>query len=100
MLNTFKKLAAQLLIVVFVVGSLTLTSAEAASLGVPGNPRFHKWRNTDYTSCYIRWNPVAGADYYEYYYCWTDGSHKVTRKRTEPTAGIQHPPLLLPGLRV
>lgn len=78
MLNTFKKLAAQLLIVVFVVGSLTLTSAEAASLGVPGNPRFHKWRNTDYTSCYIRWNPVAGADYYEYYYCWTDGSHKVT----------------------
>lgn len=69
MLNTFKKLAAQLLIVVFVVGSLTLTSAEAASLGVPGNPRFHKWRNTDYTSCYIRWNPVAGADYYEYYYC-------------------------------
>ena len=78
MLNTFKKLAAQLLIVVFVVGSLTLTSAEAASLGVPGNPRFHRWRNTDYTSCYIRWNPVAGADYYEYYYCWTDGSHKVT----------------------
>jgi hypothetical protein len=78
MLNTFKKLAAQLLIVVFVVGSLTLTSAEAASLGVPGNPRFHRWRNTDYTSCYIRWDPVAGADYYEYYYCWTDGSHKVT----------------------
>ena len=78
MLNTFKKLAAQLLIVVFVVGSLTLTSAEAASLGVPGNPRFHKWRNTNYTSCYIRWDPVAGADYYEYFYCWTDGSHKVT----------------------
>lgn len=45
------------------------------SLKKPGNCHFVKWNNSNYTSCRIAWNKVAGADGYQTLLSWTDGSH-------------------------
>ena len=74
MLKSFKRLAAAFLIAVFIIGSLNVTSAEAA-IPKPGNARFDQWNNDSFTSCDIYWNPVEGASQYEIRVCWTDGSH-------------------------
>lgn len=74
MLKSMKRLAATFLIAVFIIGSLSVTSAEAA-MKKPGNARFAKWNNTKFSSCDIYWNPVAGAEEYQIRCCWTDGSH-------------------------
>lgn len=75
-IKTIKRLAACLLITVFIFGSLTLTSAEAA-MKKPGNNRFVQWNNTSFTACTIAWNKVSGANYYQLRCTWTDGSHNI-----------------------
>lgn len=79
MLKTFKRLAATFLIAVFMIGTLSVTNAEAA-LPKPGNARFVGWDNnySMFTSCVVRWNQVAGATQYQIRLCWTDGSHQYT----------------------
>lgn len=74
MLKSLKRLAAAFLIAVFIIGSLSVTSAEAA-LKKPGNARFAQWNNSKFTSCDIYWNDVPGATKYQVRNCWTDGSH-------------------------
>ena len=76
MLKSLKRLAATLLIAVFIVGSLSLTSAEAA-MRKPGNARFVKWNDTAFSSCEIHWNTVSGANAYQIRCTWTDGSHNI-----------------------
>jgi len=77
-IKTIKRLAACLLITVFIFGSLTLTSAEAA-MKKPGNNRFVQWNNVQFTSCTIAWNKVSGASAYQIRCTWTDGSHADSR---------------------
>lgn len=74
MINSLKRLAAGLLIAVLLVGTFSVTNAEAA-MAKPGNCRFVKWNNTKFTSCRIAWNNVSAANYYEIQWTWTDGSH-------------------------
>ncbi|HAL60678.1 MAG: fibronectin type III domain-containing protein [Sarcina sp.] len=74
MINSIKRFAAGLLIAVLLVGTFSVTNAEAA-LPKPGNARFVKWNNSKFTSCRIAWNTVSGADYYEIVWTYTDGSH-------------------------
>ena len=44
----------------------------------PGYCHFIKWNNSKYTSCRIGWRKVDGADGYQTYLCWTNGSHAST----------------------
>ena len=74
MFNSIKRLAASLLIAVLLVGSLSVTSAEAA-LAKPANARFVRWNNKQFTSCRIGWNKVKNADGYEIKWTYTDRSH-------------------------
>lgn len=76
MTKSFKRLAACLLITIFLFGSLTLTSVEAA-MKKPGNNRFIQWDKTDFSACTIAWNRVSGADWYQVRCTWTDGSHNI-----------------------
>ncbi len=76
MTKSFKRLAACLLITIFLFGSLTLTSAEAA-MKKPGNNRFVKWNDTSFSSCTVAWNRVPGASGYQIRCTWTDGSHNI-----------------------
>ena len=82
MAKLFKRLAACLLITVFLFGSLTLNSAEAA-LKKPGNNRFVQRNGTDFSSCTIAWNRVSGASGYQFRCTWTDGSHNIGTKPYE-----------------
>ena len=41
----------------------------------PGNCHFIKWNDAKYTGCRIGWNKVDGADGYQTFLSWTDGSH-------------------------
>ncbi len=74
MFNSIKRLAASLLIAVLLVGSFSLTSAEAA-LAKPANAHFVRWNNKQFTSCRIGWNKVKNADGYEIKWTYTDRSH-------------------------
>lgn len=76
MFKSFKRLAAALLVAVLIVGSLTVTSAEAA-MKKPGNARFIQWNNTAFSSATIAWNKVSGAAVYQVRCVWTDGSNNV-----------------------
>lgn len=76
MLKALKRLAAAFLVTVFIVGSLSVTSAEAA-MKKPGNARFVKWNNYQFSSCDIYWNTVSGANAYQIRCTWTDGSHNI-----------------------
>lgn len=76
MLKALKRLAAAFLVTVFIVGSLSVTSAEAA-MKKPGNARFGYWNNYAFSSCDIYWNMVSGANAYQYRCTWTDGSHNI-----------------------
>ena len=74
MFNSIKRLAASLLIAVLLVGSFSVTSAEAA-LAKPANAHFVRWNNKQFTSCRIGWNKVKNADGYEIKWTYTDRSH-------------------------
>jgi hypothetical protein len=87
MFKSFKRLAAGLLIAIFIVGSLTVTSAEAA-LKKPGNARFVQWNNTAFSSCRIRWNAVSGAEGYQIRCTWTDGSHAMVQRFGSNVGGV------------
>lgn len=76
MLKSIKRLACALLIAVFIVGSVSATSAEAA-LSRPGSLRFVQWNNTAFSSATIAWKSVPGAAAYQVRCVWTDGSHNV-----------------------
>ena len=73
-MKRIQRLAACLLIALLLAGTFTVTDAEAA-LKAPGNCRFTRWNDKNYTSCRISWNKVSGADYYEIGWSHTDGSH-------------------------
>ena len=77
MLNKIKRLSAAFLALVIIVGSLGLTSAEAA-LAKPQNIRFVQWNKLDYSSATIAWNRVSGANWYYVRCCWTDSSHSIS----------------------
>ena len=87
MFKSFKRLAAGLLIAIFIVGSLSVTSAEAA-LKKPGNARFVQWNNTAFSACQIRWNGVSGASGYQVRCTWTDGSHALYGTFDSSTRGV------------
>ena len=76
MLKSIKRLACALLIAVFIVGSVSATSAEAA-LKRPGSLRFVQWKNTAFSSALIAWNSVSNSVWYQVRCTWTDGSHNV-----------------------
>ena len=73
-MKRIQQFAASLLIALLIVGSFAVTDAEAA-LKAPGNCRFTRWNDKNYTSCRISWDKVSGADYYEIGWSRTDGSH-------------------------
>jgi hypothetical protein len=89
MLKSFKRLASAFLIAVFIMGSLYITNAEAASLSAPKNLRFSSW-TTEYAKvggkkvkacsfkkCKVVWKAVSGANAYEVRCTKTDGSGKI-----------------------
>lgn len=89
MLKSFKRLASAFLIAVFIMGSLYITNAEAASLSAPKNLRFSSW-TTEYVKeggkkvkacsfkkCKVVWKAVSGANAYEVRCTKTDGSGKI-----------------------
>ena len=76
MLKSIKRLACALLIAVFIAGSVSATSAEAA-LSRPGSLRFVQWNTTAFSSATIAWKSVPGAAAYQVRCVWTDGSHNV-----------------------
>lgn len=88
MLKSLKRLSACLLITVFIFGSISLTSAEAA-MKKPGNARFGSWKTyyktidnvtyrlCDFDECTVYWNTVSGANAYETRCTWTDNSHNI-----------------------
>ena len=73
-MKRIQQFAASLLIVLLIVGAFAVTDAEAA-LKKPGNCRFTRWNNKNYTACRISWDKVSGADYYEIGWSRMDGSH-------------------------
>ena len=79
MLTSIKRLTAAFLISVLLVGTFSVTSAEAA-LKKPGNCHFVRWLNWNFTKCEVAWDKVAGADGYETLLSWTDGSHAFRNK--------------------
>ena len=96
MLNKIKRLSAAFLALVIIVGSLGLTSAEAA-LAKPQNIRFVQWNKLDYSSATIAWNRVSGANWYYVRCCWTAGQrnlHRIQRKaelRSVVQRSLSHP---------
>lgn len=89
MLKSLKRLAAAFLIAVFIIGSLSVTNAEAATLKAPKNFRFSSWgiqyvkeggkrvKACAFDEFKLKWDKVSGANAYEVKCTWTDGSHKI-----------------------
>ena len=76
MLKSIKRLACALLIAVFIVGSVSATSADAA-LKRPGSLRFVQWNTTAFSSATVAWKSVSNSVWYQVRCTWTDGSHNV-----------------------
>lgn len=75
MAKFFKRYLACFLMAAMLVGTVSLTSAEAA-LSKPKNCRFDKWTNDSFTACRIKWGKVSGANYYVVRITYKDGSHQ------------------------
>ena len=54
-------------------------TVKALTVKKPAKCYFHKWSNTKYDKCVVRWDKSAGASGYEGLLSWTDGSHAVRR---------------------
>lgn len=72
--NTFLRVAVFIMAILLFISAQPAVSADAA-VPRPGNCRFYRWNNCQFTSCAILWNKVSGAQGYQLVWSWTDGSH-------------------------
>ena len=75
MFNSLKRSTAIVLAFVFIFCAFPAVNTEAATLKKPGNARFLKWNNKEFSDVAIAWNKVPGADCYEVKCTWTDNTH-------------------------
>lgn len=76
--NTFLRSTALFMALLLFVSAYPAMNADAA-VPKPGNCRFGGWNNPQFTSCYVLWNKVSGAQGYQVLWAWTDGSHAQTK---------------------
>lgn len=84
-MKTMKRFVTALLLAALLVGSLSLTSAEAALKKATGL-KFIGWYDAAYTEPAFKWNAVSGAQAYEIRYMYLNNKN-ITNRYTTATSG-------------